>query len=437
MSGINKVFKFGGASVKDAAAVRNLADIVSERLDDNILLVVSAMGKTTNLLERILAEYRRSDGAPGQEAIRPLVDYHQEIMSGLFPDASHPVYGAVARLVDELRSHLEEREPDYDKQYDRTVCYGELISTTIVSAYLESRGITSVWLDARQYVVTDRVFRAAGVDWEETEKRIRPLNGRSLPGQVFVVQGFIGGTADGVDSTTLGREGSDYTAAIFANCLDAEEVTIWKDVSGLLNADPKRFSDTVKIPRISYSEAIELAFYGATIIHPKTIKPLQNKNIRLKVQSFLDPSSDPTVIDGSEDARSFSREATVPSYIVKDRQVLVSISPRDYSFMNEHNLQIIFATCDELHIHANMMQTSALMLSICFDYDEAKLKGLLSRLSDRFSVKYNLGLQLFTVRHYRQEGPTPTEEAFLDRKNIIVKQGSRSTLQYVLEPLLI
>ncbi len=437
MSGINKVFKFGGASVKDAAAVRNLADIVSERLDDNILLVVSAMGKTTNLLERILAEYRRSDGTPGPEAIRPLVDYHQEIMSGLFPDASHPVYGAVARLVDELRSHLEEREPDYDRQYDRTVCYGELISTTIVSAYLESRGITSVWLDARQYVVTDRVFRAAGVDWEETERRIRPLNGRSVPGQVFVVQGFIGGTADGVDSTTLGREGSDYTAAIFANCLDAEEVTIWKDVSGLLNADPKRFSDTVKIPRISYSEAIELAFYGATIIHPKTIKPLQNKNIRLKVQSFLDPSSDPTVIDGSEDARSFSREATVPSYIVKDRQVLVSISPRDYSFMNEHNLQIIFATCDELHIHANMMQTSALMLSICFDFDEAKLKGLLSKLSDRFSVKYNLGLQLFTVRHYRQEGPTQTEEAFLDRKSIIVKQGSRSTLQYVLEPLLI
>ena len=171
--------------------------------------------------------------------------------------------------------------------------------------------------------MTDRVFRAAGVDWDETARRIKPLNGLYIPGHVFVVQGFIGGTADGLDSTTLGREGSDYTAAIFANCLDAEEVTIWKDVSGLLNADPKRFSDTVKIPRISYSEAIELAFYGATIIHPKTIKPLQNKNIRLKVQSFLDPSSDPTVIDGSEDARSSSREAPVPSYIVKDRQTLV------------------------------------------------------------------------------------------------------------------
>lgn len=437
MSGINKVFKFGGASVKDAAAVRNLADIVSDRVEENVMLVVSAMGKTTNMLEKVLAEYRRAGGRPEGEPLRTVMDYHEGIMSDLFPDRSDPVYPAVSSLFDELRSKLQDVEPDYDRHYDRTVCYGELFSTTIVSAYLNRRGIPSAWLDARGFVVTDRCWRSALVDWDETARRIRPLNARYKPGSVFVVQGFIGGTADGRDSTTLGREGSDYTAAIFANCLDAEEVTIWKDVSGLLNADPKRFSDTVKIPRISYSEAIELAFYGATIIHPKTIKPLQNKGISLKVQSFLDPSSDPTVIDGSEDSRSSSRSASVPSYIVKDHQTLVSISPRDYSFMNEHNLQIIFATCDELHIHANMMQTSALMLSICFDYDEAKLKGLLSRLSDRFSIKYNVGLQLFTVRHYRPEGPTPTEKAFLDRKNIMVRQSSRSTLQYVLEPALL
>ena len=437
MSRIRKVFKFGGASVKDAAAVRNLADIVSERVEENVLLVVSAMGKTTNMLEKVLAQYRLADGSPEGDPLQLAVDYHEGIMAGLFPDRSHPVYGRVSELFGELRANLQQPEPDYDRHYDRTVCYGELISTTIVCAYLIERGIRSEWLDARGLVITDRCYRAAQVDWDETARRIRPLNARFVPGKVFVVQGFIGGTADGLDSTTLGREGSDYTAAIFANCLDAEEVTIWKDVSGLLNADPKRFSDTVKIPCISYSEAIELAFYGATIIHPKTIKPLQNKGIRLKVQSFLNPSSDPTVIDGSEDARSLSRDAAVPSYIVKDHQTLVSISPRDYSFMNEHNLQIIFATCDDLHIHANMMQTSALMLSICFDYDEAKLKGLLSRLSDRFSVKYNLGLQLFTVRHYRQEGPTPTEEAFLERKNVIVKQSSRSTLQYVLEPVLL
>jgi len=437
MSRINKVYKFGGASVKDASAVRNLAEIVSERIGENVLLVVSAMGKTTNMLEKALADYRRADGRPEGDPLRVLIEYHDGIMSGLFPDRSHPVYGRVSELFGELRAHLEETVPDYDRHYDRTVCYGELISTTIVSAFLTSCGVPSTWLDARELVVTDRCYRAAVVDWDETARRIRPLNARFVPGTVFVVQGFIGGTADGADSTTLGREGSDYTAAIFANCLDAEEVTIWKDVSGLLNADPKRFTDTVKIPCISYSEAIELAFYGATIIHPKTIKPLQNKGIRLKVQSFIDPSSDPTVIDGSEDARSLSRDASVPSYIVKDHQTLVSISPRDYSFMNEHNLQIIFATCDELHIHANMMQTSALMLSICFDYDEAKLKGLLERLSDRFSVKYNVGLQLFTVRHYLPEGPTPTEQAFLDRKKIIVRQSSRSTLQYVLEPVLL
>ena len=437
MSGINKVFKFGGASVKDAAAVRNLADIVSDRVEENVMLVVSAMGKTTNMLEKVLAEYRRAGGRPEGEPLQTVMAYHEGIMSDLFPDRSDPVYTTVSNLFDELRSKLEDVEPDYDRHYDRTVCYGELVSTTIVSAYLNRRGIPSAWLDARGLVVTDRCWRSALVDWDETARRIRPLNARYKPGSVFVVQGFIGGTADGKDSTTLGREGSDYTAAIFANCLDAEEVTIWKDVSGLLNADPKRFSDTVKIPRISYSEAIELAFYGATIIHPKTIKPLQNKGISLKVQSFLDPSSDPTVIDGSEDSRSSSHSASVPSYIVKDHQTLVSISPRDYSFMNEHNLQIIFATCDELHIHANMMQTSALMLSICFDYDEAKLKGLLSRLSDRFSIKYNVGLQLFTVRHYRPEGPTPTEKAFLDRKNIMVRQSSRSTLQYVLEPALL
>ena len=437
MSRIRKVFKFGGASVKDAAAVRNLADIVSERVEEDVLLVVSAMGKTTNMLEKVLAQYRLADGSPEGDPLRVALDYHEGIMSELFPDRSHPVYGKVSVFFGELRANLELPLPDYDRHYDCTVCYGELISTAIVSAYLSERGILSEWLDARGLVITDRCYRSAQVDWDETARRIRPLNARFEPGKVFVVQGFIGGTADGLDSTTLGREGSDYSAAIFANCLDAEEVTIWKDVSGLLNADPKRFSDTVKIPCISYSEAIELAFYGATIIHPKTIKPLQNKGIRLKVQSFLDPSSDPTVIDGSEDARSLSRDAAVPSYIVKDHQILVSISPRDYSFMNEHNLRIIFATCDDLHIHANMMQTSALMLSICFDYDEAKLKGLLSRLSDRFSVKYNLGLQLFTVRHYRQEGPTPTEEAFLERKKVIVKQSSRSTLQYVLEPVLL
>ena len=241
-----------------------------------------------------------------------------------------------------------------------------------------------------------------------------------------LTQGFIGGTADGKHSVTLGREGSDFTAAIFANCLDAEEVTIWKDVDGLLNADPKRFPDTVKIPHIPYSEAIELAFYGATIIHPKTIKPLQNKGITLKVQSFLNPDHEPTIIDSNHR----KNDESIPSFIVKDNQTLVSISPRDFSFMNEHNLQILFQTCDDLRIHANMIQTSALMLSFCFDSDKVKLKQLMACLKNDFSIKYNEGLQLFTIRHY-QDG---LENDFIKGKKILVKQSSRSTIQFVLKP---
>ena len=281
-------------------------------------------------------------------------------------------------------------------------------------------------MDARKYVIAEDEprFRSANPDWDETRLRISKLNDEHIRGLVCLTQGFIGGTADGKHSITLGREGSDFTAAIFANCLDAEEVTIWKDVDGLLNADPKRFANTVKIPHIPYSEAIELAFYGATIIHPKTIKPLQNKGIRLKVQSFLHPDHEPTLIDG-EHRRD---DEKIPSFIVKDNQTLVSITPRDFSFMNVHNLQIVFAVCDELHIHANMIQTSALMLSFCFDGDRQKLDLLRAELHDSFRVRYNEGLQLFTIRHY-EEG---LEEDFIAGRNILVKQGSRSTMQYVI-----
>ena len=251
------------------------------------------------------------------------------------------------------------------------------------------------------------------------------MNDEHINGIVCITQGFIGATVDGKHSVTLGREGSDFTAAIFANCLDAEEVTIWKDVDGLLNADPKRFDQTVQLPHITYSEAIELAFYGATIIHPKTIKPLQNKHITLKVQSFLNPDPNPTVIDGKHDTTI----EKIPSYIVKDNQTLVSISPRDYSFMNEHNLQLIFAACDEWNIHANVIQTSALMLSFCFDHDERKLKGLAGSLRETFQVKFNQGLTLFTIRHY--DNSNTLGDQFLEGKKVYLKQSSRSTLQFV------
>ena len=424
---IKKIYKFGGASVKDADAVRNLTDIVGQHKDEDILLVVSAMGKTTNMLEKVLANFREQDGKLGMDALHEVIAYHDGIIQGLFNNNTDPKFDEnIAGLFIELWEKLQKTDTPYDYQYDQTVCYGELISTSIIHEYLSKRDIPTRWLDARQYVIAEDEthYRAANPDWDETRLRISKLNDEHIRGLVCLTQGFIGGTADGKHSVTLGREGSDFTAAIFANCLDAEEVTIWKDVDGLLNADPKRFADTIKIPHIPYSEAIELAFYGATIIHPKTIKPLQNKGITLKVQSFLNPEHEPTVINGT----SRKNDESIPSYIVKDNQMLVSISPRDYSFMDERNLKTIFTVCVELNIHANMIQTSALMLSFCFDSDKTKLKQLMACLQDDFSIKYNDGLQLFTIRHY-QDG---LENDFIKGRKTLVKQSSRSTIQFVL-----
>lgn len=421
---IDKVYKFGGASVKDADAVRNLAKIVDNHKNEHILLVVSAMGKTTNMLEKALTAYRDGAAAITDNPLIIVKDYHYSILSDLF-NSRHKVFDKVKALFDELEQQLGRTELPYDCHYDQTVCFGELISTTIVSEYLRECGINAKWLDSRQLIKTDNCFRTASVDWKSTTENISQLNAIQSDGSVLIAQGFIGGTDDGQYTTTLGREGSDYTAAIFANILNAKEVSIWKDVEGLQNADPKRFPQTVKIPHISYPEAIELAFYGATIIHPKTIKPLQNKNIPLNVRSFINPGAEPTVIDGKEELGN-----EIPSYIVKENQTLISFSPRDYSFMNEHNLQILFSTFDKLHIHANMIQTSALMLSICFDHDETKLKTILNTLRQDFSMKYNSGLQLFTIRHYKT--PDSVESEFLKNKKIIIKQSSRSTLQYVL-----
>ena len=423
---IKRIYKFGGASVKDADAVRNLKNIVAQHKDEDIFLVVSAMGKTTNMLEKALKNFREHDGELGIEALEEVMSYHEKIILDLFDqNHEHPVIESVSELFIELWEKLQHTDQPYDYQYDQTVSYGELISTTIIQEYLNHCDVPCRWLDARKYVLTDDRFRAASPDWDETRLRISKLNDEHIHGIVCITQGFIGSTVDGKHTVTLGREGSDYTAAIFANCLDAEEVTIWKDVDGLLNADPKRFSETVQLPHITYSEAIELAFYGASVIHPKTIKPLQNKNITLKVQSFLHPDHTPSIIDGKADP---SIEKT-PSYIVKDNQTLVSISPRDYSFMNEHNLRLIFGACDELNIHANVVQTSALMLSFCFDHDDEKLKGLVALMRETFQVKYNKGLTLFTIRHY--DYSYTMGDDFLKGKKVYLKQSSRSTLQFV------
>lgn len=421
---IRKIYKFGGASVKDANAVRNLKDILEKENRDEIMLVISAMGKTTNAIEKALSEFRKNNGHLEINALSEIIDYHENIMTELFNgNTSHPIFETMTNIFLDLYLNLQETGYDYDYQYDNTVSFGEMLSTTLISAYLNECGIKNELIDAREYIITDHNFRSANPEWDECRLRINKLNDNH-DGTMYITQGFIASSTSPKTTTTLGREGSDFTAAIFANCLDAEELTIWKDVDGLRNADPKRFTDTKKISHLSYFEAIELAFYGASVIHPKTLKPLQNKNIPLKVRSFIDSNLEPSIIDGTNDFIEY-----IPSYIIKEKQTLMSITTRDYSFMNEHNRALIFNIMDELNIHANMTQISALVLSFCFDENEKKRIQLTEALSQAFKIKYNNGLQLFTIRHY-QEG---LEKDFIKDKKIYIEQRSRSTYQIVLE----
>lgn len=420
---INRVYKFGGASVKDADAVRNLKHILENEDRSDLMLVISAMGKTTNGIEKVLKEFRDADGHLPIGALKDLMEYHEKIMLELFDNnAEHPVFETVTNLFLDLYLNLQETGYDYDYQYDQTISFGEMLSTTIISSYLNDNGIKNQLLDAREYIITDHTFRAANVDFDESRLRIQKLQ-EEHDGTMYITQGFIGSSTKPVVTTTLGREGSDYTGAIFANLLDAKELSVWKDVDGVRNADPKRFEHTEKIPHLSYSEATELTFYGATVLHPKTTKPLQNKNIPLKVRCFLDASLEPTIVDGTDKFIKY-----IPSFIVKDNQTLVTIRPRDYSFMNEQNLGILFAMLNELNIHANMIQTSALNLSICFDENERKLTQLIASLEQSFIIRYNNGLQLFTIRHYKNG----IEKEFIKGKEVFVEQRSRSTLQLVI-----
>lgn len=421
---IRKIYKFGGASVKDANAVRNLKDILEKENRDEIMLVISAMGKTTNAIEKALSEFRKNNGHLEINALSEIIDYHENIMTELFNgNTSHPIFETMTNIFLDLYLNLQETGYDYDYQYDNTVSFGEMLSTTLISAYLNECGIKNELIDAREYIITDHNFRSANPEWDECRLRINKLNDNH-DGTMYITQGFIASSTSPKTTTTLGREGSDFSAAIFANCLDAEELTIWKDVDGLRNADPKRFTDTKKISHLSYFEAIELAFYGASVIHPKTLKPLQNKNIPLKVRSFIDSNLEPSIIDGTNDFIEY-----IPSYIIKEKQTLMSITTRDYSFMNEHNRALIFNIMDELNVHANMTQISALVLSFCFDENEKKRIQLTEALSQAFKIKYNNGLQLFTIRHY-QEG---LEKEFIKDKKIYIEQRSRSTYQIVLE----
>ena len=418
-----KVFKFGGASVNSADAVRNMAQIVQSHLESEpLVVVVSAMGKITNLLEQLVpgcSEYEFSS----LELRKQLEDYHRGIASSLMPDnmeVQHRIDAWLASL-DALCATLPADAGHYNYNYDQVVSHGELLSTSIISEYLNHLGINTLWSDARQLIQTDNHYREGRVDWQASETATKTLLADSITYNVILTQGFIGGTVDH-KTTTLGREGSDYSAAILAYCLNAESVTIWKDVPGFLNADPKFFADTVKISQIPYNEAIELAYYGASVIHPKTVKPIQNKGIPLFIRSFITPEAEGSSIG---DYKTIVPET--PLYIFKNNQILLSILPRDYSFIAEDNLQVIFGILSKIGIRVNLMQNSALSFSICIDNNPQLINPLIEELKSMFRVRYNENLQLITIRYYTQE----VIDSIVAGRPILLEQRSRTTEQLI------
>lgn len=415
-----KIFKFGGASIKDALGVKNVANILQQEGASNCLLVISAMGKMTNAFENIVNSYVNNDQEKLTESIDFTINYHTKIINDLFQD-EHEIHQNITILFGEMIHFLAKNiAKEYDYLYDQIVCYGELLSTTIVSEYLTDIGVTNTWKDVRKLVITDAVYRDATLNWLETEQLIKTQIDSS---KLTIVQGFIGGNSNG-NTTTLGREGSDYTAAIFAYCLDAKNVTIWKDVLGVLNADPREFKETQLLNQISYEETIEMAFYGASVIHPKTIKPIQNKQIPLDVRSFNDLNS-----PGTKVSSGITIEPIVPCFIVKKNQVLVSISTRDFSFMVEDNISDIFKLLHTYQLRVNLIQNSAISFSVCVDnsfnhfdqfYDEIKLV---------FKTSFIKGVDLYTVRHFTNNSLNKIHN--LGRS--ILSQINKNTAQIIIQ----
>jgi aspartate kinase len=419
-----KVFKFGGASVKDAAGVRNLQNILELYPDENIVVVVSAIGKTTNLLEKIL-DACYDQPARIAELVNSLKENHYQIAKEL-TNQTDRIITKLNTVFEQLENTLsKEHSENYDFDYDQIVSQGEILSTKLVSTYLNIIGIKNQWLDARQLIRTDNTYREGKVDWDTSvpliQHQISDIFNKNKE-HIIITQGFIGGTAERL-TTTLGREGSDYSAAILAFALNAESVTIWKDVPGLLNADPKIFPDAVKLDQIPYEEAIELAYYGATIIHPKTLKPLQNKQIPLYVKPFFNPLEDGSIIDAVE------LKNPIPSYIFKNNQILITIFPKDFSFISVENLSEIFSILSNNRIKINLMQNSALSFSICMDNKTHQVEHIIRQLSENYKVKYNDKVQLITIRHYSDESLNKV----LKDRTILVEQKNRTTIQFIIK----
>ena len=417
------VFKFGGASVKNAEAIQNVSKILSLYSSEKRLVVISAMGKTTNALEEIVQALWEKNVSSYKYLVEETYNFHVTILNKLFKEQHYAVHQEIDSVFDFLRNKIDHPVSDnFDFEYDQIVSLGEVLSTLIIDAYLREEGHLSIWADARKLIRTDRQYRDSNVDWAKTQELI---NDRLMPmyqsAKLVVTQGFIGHTSEGF-TTTLGREGSDYTAGILAYCTDAKNVTIWKDVPGMLNADPKWFEDTIKLDQISFKEAIELAYYGASVIHPKTIKPLQNKQIPLFVKSFIDPIAAGTVIQSSMDY-----DHLVPSFIFKLDQVLFSITPKDFSFIMEENLSEIFETLSKSGIKINLMQNSALSFSFAVDQNKINIDAVLSLFKDKYEVKFNANLELITIRHYDDA----TIAKMIQNKTVLIEQKTRQTVRFL------
>ena len=429
-----KVFKFGGASVNSAKGIQNLVSILQRYRNDNILMIVSAMGKTTNGLEELLRYYMADDSISMVDAYHKVRNYHFGILYEIFPDRQNPVFAEVENLFNQLQGHLRKGhlakggKGEYAIEYDQIVSYGELISTSIIHHFLKLKGIPSSLLNARELIRTDSTYMDARVDWNTTKKLIRSGTEKyfksSRSGKIALTQGFIGSDHEG-NTTTLGREGSDFTAAIFAFSLGIKEVTIWKDVPGVMNADPKWFKNAKKIDSLSFREAIELAYYGASIIHPKTIKPLENANITLLVRSFAEPGEPGTRIENLKDWT-----ISTPIYIRKQNQVLISISPRDFSFIVEENLSQVFKILANHQVTVNVMQNSAISFSVCVDKNHHALPSLLAELKKNFHVRYNDDAELYTIRHYNAAAIRRISK----NRKILLEQKTRNTVHLVVIP---
>lgn len=420
-----RIFKFGGASVKDAQGVQNVVAVLESMGHENTLVVVSAMGKTTNAMERLVAAYfefkKNQKDNELKEALQQLTDFHLDISRALFENESAEVFSQIQSLLAEINGFLAwNKSPNYNFVYDQLVGYGELLSSTILSAYLSKSGIENSWLDIRSCIKTNDQYRDAQVDWEQTATQTKAAVKSNT---LYITQGFLGADSNNF-TTTLGREGSDYTAAILAYCLNASSVTIWKDVPGVLNADPRFFEETTLLENISYTEAIELAFYGASVIHPKTLQPLQRKEIPLLVKSFLDPKAPGTTV-----GKGVGIQPQVPCFIVKREQVLLKLSSLDFSFIVEDSIGALFKLLHQYSMKVDLIQNSAISFSVCVDNRFKRLEELLPILKKQFKIVCHEGVSLYTIRHF----DSAAIQQLQNGHEILLEQRAKETLQLVVK----